>query len=198
MRSPPDVVRRRGGRTRTGRLALSGESANGETMPRLALGQVECQTAAVRGPRVVLLAALPRTGRSLLARAARLYDGGRRRALSGARPCCAGEPPEHVGRGDDPGGAAGARRARSSATSPTRMYFTPDGLEQATRLGVARHRAARVAAAAPTLRARPGLRHRRRPGGVRRAGVTAAGVDRDPVRVAVAAANLAPSASAAR
>ena len=32
----------------------------------------------------------------------------------------------------------------SSATSPRRMYFTPDGLEQATRLPVATHRAARL------------------------------------------------------
>jgi SAM-dependent methyltransferase len=77
-----------------------------------------------------------------------------------------------------------------------RMYFTPDGLEQATRLPVARHRAARLAAF--TERAD-------RPGSVidlgcgiggdlvafATAGLTTAGVDLDPVRVAVATANLA-------
>ena len=40
------------------------------------------------------------------------------------------------------------------------MYFTRDGLEQATRLVVADHRAGRMAAA-PRLAARPRLRHRR-------------------------------------
>jgi SAM-dependent methyltransferase len=73
-----------------------------------------------------------------------------------------------------------------------RMFFTPDALEQATRSRVAAHRAARLAAA--------------QPGGsvidlgcsvggdliaIARAGLTAAGVDTDPVRVAMARANLA-------
>jgi SAM-dependent methyltransferase len=72
-----------------------------------------------------------------------------------------------------------------------RMYFTPDGLEQATRLRVAEHRAARLAAALPgsVLDAGCGI------GGdlvaFARSGITAAGVDRDPLRVAVAEANLA-------
>jgi SAM-dependent methyltransferase len=71
-----------------------------------------------------------------------------------------------------------------------RMYFTPDGLEQATRLRVARHRAARVAAARPSsvLDLGCGI------GGdlVALAGerLTVAGVDADPLRAAVAAANL--------
>jgi SAM-dependent methyltransferase len=70
------------------------------------------------------------------------------------------------------------------------MYFTPDGLEQATRLRVAAHRAARVAAAAPVsvLDVGCGI------GGdllaFARQGLTAAGVDRDPLRVEVARANL--------
>ena len=71
------------------------------------------------------------------------------------------------------------------------MYFTPDGLEQATRLPVATHRAARLARP-PTpapLDLGCGI------GGdllaFARAGLTAAGVDLDPLRVAVAAANLA-------
>jgi len=70
------------------------------------------------------------------------------------------------------------------------MYFTPDGLEQATRLPVAAHRAARLTAfgASSVIDLGCGI------GGdlvaFARAGLTAAGVDTDPVRVAVASANL--------
>ncbi|GAW51568.1 MULTISPECIES: class I SAM-dependent methyltransferase [unclassified Nocardioides] len=72
-----------------------------------------------------------------------------------------------------------------------RMYFTPDGLEQATRLRVAEHRAARlVASSASTLiDLGCGIGGDLLAGA--RAGLTCAGVDLDPVRVAVAAANLA-------
>ncbi|MFN8193399.1 MAG: class I SAM-dependent methyltransferase [Nocardioidaceae bacterium] len=72
-----------------------------------------------------------------------------------------------------------------------RMYFTPDALEQATRTRVAAHRAARVAATelGTVLDLGCGI------GGdlvaFARAGLTAAGVDLDPVRVAIAEANLA-------
>jgi SAM-dependent methyltransferase len=72
-----------------------------------------------------------------------------------------------------------------------RMYFTPDGLEQATRLPVATHRAARLVAAstASVIDLGCGI------GGdlvaFARAGITCAGVDLDPVRVEVATANLA-------
>ncbi|GAA1155140.1 class I SAM-dependent methyltransferase [Nocardioides aquiterrae] len=72
-----------------------------------------------------------------------------------------------------------------------RMYFTPDGLEQATRQRVAAHRAARLVAASvgTVIDLGCGI------GGdllaCARAGLTAAGVDIDPVRVAVAEANLA-------
>lgn len=72
-----------------------------------------------------------------------------------------------------------------------RMYFTPDGLEQATRLRVAEHRAARLVAssARTVLDLGCGI------GGdllaAARAGLVGAGVDLDPVRVAVAQANLA-------
>ncbi len=71
------------------------------------------------------------------------------------------------------------------------MYFTPDGLEQATRLSVASHRAARLTAfgASTVVDLGCGI------GGdlvaFARAGLVAAGVDLDPVRVAVAEANLA-------
>jgi SAM-dependent methyltransferase len=72
-----------------------------------------------------------------------------------------------------------------------RMYFTPEGLEQATRLSVATHRAARVRAfdARSVLDLGCGI------GGdllaLASAGLTTAGVDLDPERVAVASANLA-------
>ena len=72
-----------------------------------------------------------------------------------------------------------------------RMYFTPDGLEQATRDRVAEHRAARLVAAdvGSVIDLGCGI------GGdlvaFARAGLTTAGVDSDPVRVAIASANLA-------
>ncbi len=84
-------------------------------------------------------------------------------------------------------------RSRASAkfgALSSRMYFTPDGLEQATRLSVARHRAGRLEAftASAVIDLGCGI------GGdlvaVAEAGITAAGVDLDPVRVAVAEANL--------
>ncbi len=70
--------------------------------------------------------------------------------------------------GVDPGHAAAALtqvdlRARAVpklGSDATRMYFTPDGLEQATRSRVATHRAARVALAQPSVGAGPRLRHR--------------------------------------
>jgi hypothetical protein len=72
-----------------------------------------------------------------------------------------------------------------------RMWFTPDALEQATRRRVADHRAARLAAAIPggsVIDLGCGI------GGdlmaFARAGLVAAGVDLDPLRAAMAAANL--------
>jgi hypothetical protein len=72
----------------------------------------------------------------------------------------------------------------------TRMYFTRDGLEQATRTAVARHRAARLALGGPSVvDLTCGI------GGdlvaFARAGLTAAGIDLDPLRVEIARANLA-------
>ena len=72
-----------------------------------------------------------------------------------------------------------------------RLYFTPEGLEQATRRPVAEHRAARLTAfgAASVIDLGCGV------GGdliaLAGARITAAGVDLDPLRVAVAEANLA-------
>ena len=71
------------------------------------------------------------------------------------------------------------------------MFFTPDALEQATRLRVADHRAARLAAAQPTSVIDLGCGIGGDLIAFARAGLTAAGVDLDPVRVAAARANLA-------
>jgi len=72
-----------------------------------------------------------------------------------------------------------------------RMYFTPDALEQATRTRVAAHRAARLAAARPASVVDLGCGIGGDLVAFARAGLTAAGVDVDPVRVALARANLA-------
>lgn len=72
-----------------------------------------------------------------------------------------------------------------------RMYFTPDGLEQATRLTVARHRAGRLQAASAATLVDLGCGIGGDLLAASAAGLTAAGVDLDPVRVAVAEANLA-------
>ena len=71
-----------------------------------------------------------------------------------------------------------------------RMYFTPDALEQATRSRVATHRAARLAAAQPASVIDLGCSIGGDLLAFARAGLTAAGVDLDPVRVAMASANL--------
>ena len=72
-----------------------------------------------------------------------------------------------------------------------RMYFTPDALEQATRLSVATHRAGRYQAfgAHTLIDLGCGIGGDLIAGA--RAGLVCAGVDLDPVRVAVAEANLA-------
>jgi len=72
-----------------------------------------------------------------------------------------------------------------------RMYFTPDGLEQATRATVARHRAARLAAASASTLVDLGCGIGGDLVAAASVGITAAGIDRDPLRVAVAEANLA-------
>lgn len=98
----------------------------------------------------------------------------------------------------DPGRAAAATtqvqlRARAVAKfgelAPL-MFFTPDALEQATRFRVAEHRAARLAAAQPASVIDLGCGIGGDLLAFARAGLTAAGVDLDPLRVALAQANL--------
>ena len=72
-----------------------------------------------------------------------------------------------------------------------RMFFTKDGLEQSTRTEVATHRARRISFAAPPSVVDLGCGIGGDLIALARAGITAAGVDLDPVRVAIAEANLA-------
>ena len=134
---------------------------------------------------------LTEAGHALLARAVEEYDGH------------AGDPVAAAaslrGPGVEPAHAAAAltqaslrvRAVAKLGVDASRMYFTPDGLEQATRSRVAGHRAARLAAARPgsVLDVGCGI------GGdlveLARAGLTVAGIDQDEVRVEVARANLA-------
>lgn len=71
-----------------------------------------------------------------------------------------------------------------------RMFFTPDGLEQATRTRVAEHRAGRLRAFGTSSLIDLGCGIGGDLVAAARAGVVVAGVDLDPVRVAVAEANL--------
>lgn len=72
----------------------------------------------------------------------------------------------------------------------SRMYFTPDGLEQATRLAVARHRAGRLNAFVTQTLIDLGCSIGGDLIACAEQGIIVAGVDLDPVRVAVARANL--------
>ena len=84
------------------------------------------------------------------------------------------------------------RRAETKfGADAARMYFTPEGLEQATRGPVAAHRAARLTAAATRTVIDLGCGIGGDLLATARAGIVGAGVDLDPVRVAVAEANLA-------
>ena len=71
-----------------------------------------------------------------------------------------------------------------------RMYFTADGLEQSTRAEVAAHRAARISLTGATSVLDLGCGIGGDLVALARAGVVVAGVDLDPVRAAVAGANL--------
>ncbi|HEX3932235.1 MAG TPA: class I SAM-dependent methyltransferase [Nocardioides sp.] len=82
------------------------------------------------------------------------------------------------------------RAAAKLGDDAANMYFTRDGLEQASRTSVARHRAARIAFGGPSVvDLTCGI------GGdlveLARAGLTTAGIDLDPLRTEIARANLA-------
>ena len=125
-------------------------------------------------------------GQQLLARAAEAPDD----PLRGQTTLRRDAAPEHV--------AAALtqvtlrRRAEAKfGELAARMYFTPDGLEQATRLSVATHRSARLQAASTVSVIDLGCGIGGDLLAVARAGITSAGVDLDPLRVEVATANLA-------
>ncbi|MEP6816681.1 MAG: class I SAM-dependent methyltransferase, partial [Marmoricola sp.] len=83
-----------------------------------------------------------------------------------------------------------ARAVTKFGELASRMYFTLDGLEQATRLPVATHRAGRMAAIGPASVVDLGCGIGGDLIAFSRAGITSAGIDLDPLRVAVAQANL--------
>ncbi len=129
-------------------------------------------------------------GQGLLRRATQVYDEQ------------AGDPVRAAGtlRGAaEPARAAAALtqvnlRARAVAKfgdDASRMYFTPDGLEQATRARVAAHRAARVALSGPSSVLDLGCGIGGDLVALSRTGLTVAAVDSDELRVEVARANLA-------
>jgi len=128
-------------------------------------------------------------GESLLARTAEVYDGRPQHALDAATLLRREAAPEHVAAAMTQVELRHKARAKFADLADS-MFFTPDGLEQATRLRVAAHRAARVAAAAPSSVLDIGCGIGGDLVAFARAGLTVAGVDRDPLRVAVAAANL--------
>jgi hypothetical protein len=129
-------------------------------------------------------------GQSLLARASRMYDGqGGSDPIRTATALRKEAEPEHA--------AAALTQVELRARAQTKfgelaaaMYFTPEGLEQATRFRVAEHRAARLAAAGPSSVLDLGCGIGGDLMAFARTGLTAAGVDQDPLRVAVAEANL--------
>jgi SAM-dependent methyltransferase len=128
-------------------------------------------------------------GQNLLRRAEELYDGPAvdpMRILTDLRRTAT---PDHAAAAMTQ--ADLRRRARGKfGDLAASMYFTRDGLEQCTRLRVAEHRAARVAAAAPASVLDLGCGIGGDLVAVARAGLTTAGVDQDALRVAVAGANL--------
>lgn len=85
------------------------------------------------------------------------------------------------------------RRAvtKLGAQDASRMYLTPEALEQATPRGVAEHRAARLAAAGPARLVDLGCGIGSDLVAAARAGLHVTGIERDPVRAALARANLA-------
>lgn len=128
-------------------------------------------------------------GQALLAEATALVAGG-------TSPLAAGSALRRTTTGERAAAALSQVELRERAVAKfgaaaSRMYFTPDALEQATRQRVAAHRAGRAAAFGAQTLVDLGCGI----GGdlieAARAGIVCAGVDLDPVRVAIAEANLA-------
>lgn len=128
-------------------------------------------------------------GQRLLARAEELWDLEPDDPLARGRRLRGGATAEQAAAGLTQAGLR--RRAQEKlGEAAARMYFTSEGLEQATRRTVADHRARRARAGAETvLDLGCGI------GGdlvaFARAGLVVAGLDSDPLRVALARANLA-------
>jgi SAM-dependent methyltransferase len=128
-------------------------------------------------------------GQGVLERASALVEPDPLRAHSALARQCPGMPSDLLAVALTQASLRAQAVAKFGALAGS-MYFTPEGLEQATRLSVATHRAARLTAfgASTVVDLGCGI------GGdliaFARAGLTAAGVDLDPVRVAVATANL--------
>ncbi|NHA01643.1 class I SAM-dependent methyltransferase [Nocardioides sp. W3-2-3] len=128
-------------------------------------------------------------GQALLGEATALVEGG-------ADALSAGSALRRTTSGDRAAAALTQVDLRSRAVSKlgadaARMYFTPDALEQATRLRVATHRAGRAAAFGARTLVDLGCGIGGDLVAAARAGIVCAGVDLDPVRVAMAEANLA-------
>jgi SAM-dependent methyltransferase len=132
---------------------------------------------------------LTEEGSALLTRAAEVYDGRPADALKVVDVLRRNATPERVAAAMTQVELRRRGEAKFGELAAV-MYFTPDGLEQATRLRVAAHRAARIAAAAPASVLDVGCGIGGDLVALARQGLTVAGVDKDPVRVAVAQANL--------
>ncbi len=129
-------------------------------------------------------------GQALLNRATEVYDETHHDAMHALSTLRKGTTPEHA--------AAAMTQVELRAKAAAKfgdlaesMYFTPDGLEQATRLRVAEHRASRIAFAEPSSVIDLGCGIGGDLVSFARAGLTVAGIDQDPLRVEVASANLA-------
>jgi len=129
-------------------------------------------------------------GQRLLAAAERVYDERPDDPVRAASALRGTEAPNRVAVALTQAGLR-RRAAAKFGDQAARMYFTPDGLEQATRRRVAEHRAFRIALADPPSVVDLGCGIGGDLLALAGRGLTVAGVDADPTRVAVARANLA-------
>ena len=128
-------------------------------------------------------------GQALLAACAATPDGSPRH--SGPRPeQLPGATPDRLAAARTQVDLRARARAKLGADAD-RLWFTRDGLEQATRARVAEHRSARLVAFGATSLVDLGCGVGGDLLAAARAGLTCVGVDVDPLRVAVARANLA-------